>query len=374
MSPVATRIIFIYLVLVTFPVWPQAPENFIRGYLVDPSNAPVSFATVSISNSTIGTAADGEGAFFLRIDEPYRKERVVVSCIGYLTKTFPIDSLLRVRDSHRLVMRADNPLLSEILVKEKRVSASDLVREAVQAVERNYLQQPFNLELYSVIEADDSVTGKNFTVETVLSGYYQGYRSGARKKFEILQKRTTGEDPLTPVDYIYWPSFEILSADLLTSQAKHGIFNLDRHDEFVFRMAGVKTFGNDTVFHITYHAPKPNARISGYGIVPTYYRGSIFITTSTFAVVRHEIETSSFAYHIIYRRVGDYYFPYYISGTRVNVFKLPGGKREFKTYNSLTVTDVRLHGVKTIDDSANETNVHRVKYDEAFWARYLPKP
>jgi hypothetical protein len=352
----------------------SAPVHFIRGNLSDAeAQLPVPYATVSISNTTIGTAADGNGGFVLRIDEPYKRERMVVSCIGYLTQTYSIDSLLRVQGSHTFPLRPDNPLLSEILVKEARVSASDLVKEAARAVEKNYFQKPFNLELYSVINANDSVTGKSFTVETILSGYYEGYRSGANRKFEIKEKRATGEDPLQTVGYPYWPSFEILSADLLTDPAKRGIFNLDRHDEFVFKLTGIQTLGSDTVFHIDYYAPKPNARITGYGTVPKTYRGSIFITTSTFAVVRHEIVTSSFAYHIIYRKVGDHYFPYFISGTRLNEFKLGGGKREFKTHNALTVTDIRLHDAKVIGEKANGVNVHMVKYNESFWNKYYPR-
>lgn len=356
--------------------WAQTSTTvyFIKGQLTDPeANLPVPYATVSISNTTVGTAADGKGAFVLRVDEPNRKERVVVSCIGYLTQTYSIDSLLRVQGSHTIALRPDNPLLSEILVKEARVSASDLVKEAARAVEKNYLQQPFNLELYSVINANDSVTGVNFIVETILSGYYEGYRAGATRKFEILEKRATGEDPLKSVECLYWPSYEILAADLLMDPAKRGIFNLDRHNEFVFQLSGIQTLGSDTVFHIDYYAPKPTARNTGYGTVPKSYRGSIFITTSTFAVVRHEIVTSSFAYHIIYRKVGTHYFPYFISGTRLNEFKLAGGKREFRTHNTLTVTDIRLHDVRVIADKANGVNVHTVKYNESFWNRYYPR-
>jgi hypothetical protein len=159
----------------------------------------------------------------------------------------------------------------------------------------------------------------------------------------------------------------------LVDPAKRGIFNLDRHDEFVFQLKGIQTLDSDTVFHIDYYAPKPTARITGYGTVPKIYRGSIYITTSTFAVVRHEIVTSSFSYHIIYRKVGGYYFPYFISGTRSNEFKLAGGKREFRTQNTLTVTNIRLHDVRVIANNANGINVHTVKYRESFWNAYYPR-
>jgi polyhydroxyalkanoate synthesis regulator protein len=51
---------------------------------------------------------------------------------------------------------------------------------------------------------------------------------------------------------------------------------------------------------------------------------------------------------------------------------LPGGKREFRTYNTVTVTKIILQDIKVIDNKANEFDVNKVKYDDKFWNEYFP--
>ncbi|MCZ8023717.1 MAG: carboxypeptidase-like regulatory domain-containing protein [Cytophagales bacterium] len=369
-----TFILLIFLVSLTRTGISQTNTDFINGTLRDKvTKSKIEFASVGIMNTTLGTAADDNGEFILRIENQYKEENLKISCIGYLTKTLSIDSLLSLNQKyHTIYLTPDIALLDEVVVKEAPVNPADIVRLAVTSIGKNYLQRPFNLELLSIIHADDSIAGKKYKVESILVGYYQGYYPKGKKKFEIIQKRTTGEDPLKTINYGYWPSFEIGSADLLTDQFKRGIFNLDLLDDFRFKYAGVSIYENDTVYNIEYYAPRPTTKITGYGIVPKTYRGNIYITTSTNAVVRHEIITSSFTYHVIYKKLNDRYFPYYFSGLRINEFKLPGGKREFRTYNTVTVTKIILHDVKVIDDKANDFDVNKVRYDERFWNEYYP--
>jgi hypothetical protein len=369
-----TLILLIFLVSLTRTGISQTKTDFINGTLRDKgTKSKIEFASVGIINTTLGTAADENGEFTLRIENQYKIEKLKISCIGYLTKTLSIDSLLSLnQNNHTIYLTPNIALLDEVVVKGAPVNPADIIKLAVSSIDDNYLQQPFNLELLSIINADDSIAGKKYKVESILAGYYQGYNPKGKKKFEIIQKRTTGEDPLKTINYGYWPSFEIGSADLLTDQFKRGIFNLDLLDDFRFKYAGVSIYENDTVYNIEYYAPRPTTKITGYGIVPKTYRGNIYITTSTNAVVRHEIITSSFTYHVIYKKLNDRYFPYYFSGLRINEFKLPGGKREFRTYNTVTVTKIILQDIKVIDNKANEFDVNKVKYDDKFWNEYFP--
>jgi hypothetical protein len=369
-----TYILLIFLVSLTRTGISQTKTDFINGTLRDKgTKSKIEFASVGIINTTLGTAADENGEFTLRIENQYKIEKLKISCIGYLTKTLSIDSLLSLnQNNHTIYLTPNIALLDEVVVKGAPVNPADIIKLAVSSIDDNYLQQPFNLEFLSIINADDSIASKKYKVESILTGYYQGYNPKGKKKFEIIQKRTTGEDPLKTINYGYWPSFEIGSADLLTDQFKRGIFNLDLLDDFRFKYAGVSIYENDTVYNIEYYAPRPTTKITGYGIVPKTYRGNIYITTSTNAVVRHEIITSSFTYHVIYKKLNDRYFPYYFSGLRINEFKLPGGKREFRTYNTVTVTKIILQDIKVIDNKANEFDVNKVKYDDKFWNEYFP--
>lgn len=367
-------ILLTFLVNLTMMGISQTKTDFIKGTLTDKvTKSKIEYASVGIVNTALGTAADENGEFIFRIENQYKTGKLKISCIGYLTKTLSIDSLLSLNlNNLTIYLTPDIALLDELVIKAAPINPADIIKLAVSSIDDNYLQRPFNLELLSIIYADDPVTGKKYKVESILNGYYQGYSPKGKKKFEIVQKRTTGEDPLKTINYHYWPSFEIGSADLLTDQFKRGIFNLDLIDDFKFKYAGVSIYENDTVYNIEYYAPKPTTKITGYGIVPKTYKGNIFITTSSNAVVRHEIITSSFTYHVIYKKLNERYFPYYFSGLRINEFKLTGGKREFRTYNTVTVTKIILQDIKVIDDKANDFDIDKVKYDDKFWNEYYP--
>ena len=352
----------------------QKTSRFIKGTLIDNvTKTGIGFASIGITNTTLGTAANEKGEFTLRIEDQYKSEQIKISCIGYITQTVKIDSLLLVnKDSITIKLMPDVALLDEIVLQAAPIDPAEIIKLTLSSLDKNYMQSPFNIELFSIINANDSVSGETFKVESIVNGYYEGYKPKGKKKFEIAHKRTTGNNPLKTINYGYWPSFEIHAADLLTTEYRKGIFNLDNLHKFKLKYAGVSIYENDTVYNIEYYAPKPTAKITGYGTVPKTYKGNIYITTSTNAVVRHEIETESFKYHVIYNKLGDKYFPYYFSGLRVNDFKLSGGKRKFKTFNTLVVTKVDLQNVKVIDENANESDINKVPYDEKYWSEFYP--
>ena len=214
------------------------------------------------------------------------------------------------------------------------------------------------------------ITNNEFRLETILFGYSEGYASFKQKKFEILQKRSTGEDHLKPLEYPYWPTFEIHSIDQISTPFKHGILNPKHLDKFSLKYLGASIFDTDTVFNIEYVAAKPTKEITGYGIVPKIYKGNIYITTNTHAVVKHEVVTDQFSYMIIYKRIEEKYFPYFISGERS-----PTSIRLIsKVRNSLTLRSIESKSVKVIDYKTNELEeTEKVKYDETFWINNYPK-
>jgi hypothetical protein len=368
----ACLLLLLSSLLAVEPVFSQV--SILKGRLVESgSKSPVPFASVAITHTAFGTAANVDGQFVLPIHESMRHQRINISSIGYYSRSLSIDSLLSDPTGHPTIFLSVNiASLDAIVVQGTRSTPEEIIQQAMASREINYNQQPFSLDLLSVITMRDTVTGKDYTVESVLEGYYEGYNTKGKKKFELIHKRTTGENPLKSINYGYWPSFEIWQADQLTNQQQSGIFNTALHSKFKFTLAGIILYEADTVYQIEYFAPKPSASITGYGQVPKFFRGTVYITTGTHAVVRHEIITSSFRYHVIYRKVNGFYYPYYFSGLREQEFKLPGGKRVLKSFNEIQVNTIKVTGIKPIDPKANEYDVNRVNYDPAFWNVFYP--
>jgi hypothetical protein len=332
------------------------------------SKAPIPFASISITNTTRGSAADESGNFKLLVKAEDLKYELKVSSIGYLTKSYKISSLDPV--TLNLELQSDVKLLSEITIAENAINPIEVVKGAIDSLFVNYRIEPFNMNFYSTLTASNAVTGEQFKVESIVFGYCKGYGTNSEKNFEILKRRTEGNNFLKALDYPFWPTLEIHRADVISDPFKTGILNVDNLDKFTFSYSGVSVYELDTVYQIDYYAPKPTKKITGYGVVPEVYKGTIFITVASHAIVRHDIETDQFQHSIIYKKIGDKYFPYLINGKR----KLKGANAFININNSIILTSIALDEVQVIERNTNEfRNIMEVPEDVEYWQTNYPK-
>lgn len=362
-------VLLVYSFAFTTCVYSQTESFLIKGEIKEQgTNNLIPYANIWITNTTQGTAAGASGEFIIRVDRKYQKEFFKISCIGYHTKLVSIDSIRSIPQVI-ITLESDVSLLDEVVIKTAPLNPADIVKKAIEAVSENYLNSPFNMEYYSEIVATDNSSHKEFKLETILFGYSEGYTGSKRKFFEITQRRTSGEDPLKIINYEYWPSYEIQAVDQISSSYKQGVLNLKNIDKFNLKYSGVSMFDEDTVYNIEYYAPKPPKEITGYGIVPKMYKGNIYITSSTYAVVKHEITNDHFSYSVIYKKLEGKYFPYFISGER----KTKATVVLSKITNSIILRSIETKNAKIIDYKTNEhQNANLVKFDEVFWNTNYP--
>jgi len=362
------KILLVCALAISVNVYSQN-DFLIKGVLKEHgSGNPVPFASIGITNTTKGTAADGNGEFMIAVDNKYQKEKFKISCIGYRTNYVSIDSLKGIQ--HAIInLETDASLLDEVVIEEAPLNPAEIVKKAIESINENYLNTPFNMEYYSVITATDISTNKEFKLETILFGCSEGYTGSKRNIFEITQMRASGEDHLKVIDYNYWPSFEIHNADQIVSSIKAGILNAKNLDKFKSKYLGVSIFDEDTVYNIEYYAPKPTKEITGYVVAPKTYKGNIYITTNTNAIVKHEIITDQLSFSIIYKKLEGKYFPYFISGER----RPKPTVMLSKITNAVTLRSIETKNVKIIDYKTNEfRNANLVKFDKEFWNTNYP--
>ncbi|HEY0743101.1 MAG TPA: carboxypeptidase-like regulatory domain-containing protein [Chryseosolibacter sp.] len=329
----------------------------------------VPFASIGITNTTRGTAANANGEFNLVIRPDEINNRLKISCIGYLTRFYKINESLSGQTMFDL--ESDVKVLDEITVSESAINPVHIVKGAIDSLQTNYRTEPFNLEFYSTLIVTNAITNQQFTLETLVLGYSKGYGQTARKKFEIVRKRADGKNPFATEEYYFWPTVEIHWADVISNAEKRGVLNFDNLDKFEFAYSGISIYDADTVYKIDYHAPKPTKKLTGYGIVPRVYKGSIYITTNSNAIVWHAIHTDQFEYSIAYKRMDDKYFPYLIQGSR----KLKGRNSFLDVKNSIILTNLIFDNVKVIDYVTNEfSNAATIPDDNEYWELNHPKP
>ncbi len=348
----------------------QQNDFTVNGLILDEeTKEPIPYASISITNTTRGTAANKNGEFHLVIKPSDLQESIKISSIGFLSKTLLIDSLRTKTKLILIELKSDVKQLNEIEISQSPINPIDIIKSAIDSVGKNYRTEDFNLEFYSEMTTDNLLTNQKFKVESLILGYYRGYASNVDKKFEILKKRASGDNPLKASDYSFWPTLEIHRADLIADPYKTGILNQNNSEKFQYKYMGILTYDTDTVYHIDYFAPKPSQKITGYGIVPKTYKGSIFITTTTNAIVKHEIMTDQFSYSIIYKKYERHYFPYFISGER----RLDGKNMFSTVYNLVRLTNIGLTNIKVIDYKTNEfQNLSELPDDKEFWDLYYP--
>src|SRR6478736_1864902 len=92
-------------------------QSIIRGRVLEEKNkSPVSYANVSITNSTLGSSTDEQGKFFIKVDPQYRTARLNISCLGFGNRSISIDSLARTTNGEITILMNSSQLLLEDVV------------------------------------------------------------------------------------------------------------------------------------------------------------------------------------------------------------------------------------------------------------------
>lgn len=368
---------FVILAPFIFPLNAHA-QVVLQGRIVDlESSAPISFANISISHTSMGTASDENGEFQLKLAPSASGERIVVSSIGYHNAFIAIDSILRISNRQITInLRPFTHYLREVVVSEKRLLPDQLLKEAIAAIPENYSQEPFNLEFYSRILVKDT-SAIVYDLETIILMYRKGYVGKAANWSRILQKRERGNSPLPP-DYDkktkkeyfpFIPGFDIFLADRIGAGNDGGytVFNPKMFDKMNFRYAGVSVFDQDTVARIEYSRRKKD--LEKEPGEDGKYAGVIYIAINTLAVVRHTFGFGNIKLDVIYKRSGASYFPYSIRTERL----VYAGNKAYEVAHTASLRNIVREEVQAIEQSRENWHAEDVPFREQYWQSNYPK-
>ena len=257
------------------------------------SGAAVSFASVGIRGTAVGTVTNAEGGFALFVPAAHVRDTVQVSCLGYASVRV---SLARHPSGTplRLQLVPQDHLLGEVVVRAP-LSAAAILTKAYEHIATNYPQQAHSLQLYSRAQhwRDDSLGVQR---EAALDGYEQeGYRRGswehARKQrfLQVRQQRQTGD--ITRPEYQEYqgaPDFWLLWSDdpVLTTRNP---LEPGPAAKYSFTLKGETQYDGRTVYEVGFVCNRPSAFTTPYGYpAADAYEGSVYVDTENFAVVKYE--------------------------------------------------------------------------------------
>lgn len=367
------KLVVVTLVLLAFNSVEGQNQNqatpVLSGVLLDyDTKAPVPFANIVIDESNVGTSSSETGIFYLGLNAASLKY-LRISSIGYSTARLRIDSLQSI-DSLIIYLKPSIIQLDEVLVQTSRVSAGDFVKEAIHSLNKNTYRKDYLLEWYSTEVSTDSATDYHYSMETV----FDDYHIGGQARRTIRQQREKGISPIlvqNPKDTVCMlvPWFEIGLAEI--EHAQFGVFNLKNINEFAFTFEGVLGLDDDSVHVIAYEAISHRYSVTG-ATKNSSYRGKLYITTQTHAIVRHSLEHGYkggfIKEEVLYKKIDNYYFPYYIKSTRnLDISK----KFQPLHSNTYILRNVTLDNV--VYKAGYSYCRNHAPYNEGFWNSNYPR-
>ena len=111
-----------------------------KGKVIDGnSKKPLVFATLALENTNVSTISNTEGEFSLKIPADVSEGSVLVSFLGYGSKSIPLQQLKNV--GNKIVLSVSVTRLSEVNIKVPK-NAEELVRETLKQKGENYFDDP----------------------------------------------------------------------------------------------------------------------------------------------------------------------------------------------------------------------------------------
>ncbi len=193
--------------VLTFSISLYARQYFITGIVREASkDIPLSYANIRVLNTTLGTSANKEGRFELRL--PEGRYKLVASYIGYLSDTLTV-LLNKDTEGINFTLRETNINFPEIVVRPGENPALRIIRKAVERKkERDGRLNTYEYEAYTkgIIKTQNDISagrnrlsigiGISDTAKLKISGIFEnecrGYfkKPGKHKEIILAQKQS----------------------------------------------------------------------------------------------------------------------------------------------------------------------------------------
>jgi hypothetical protein len=350
-------------------------QQRIEGKVVDrETGKPIPFASVGIEGLPRGTSSNIDGEFSLVVPDTFS---IKVTCLGYKSV------IIRSTDDFRLIeLTPVATQLDEIVILHKEVNPKKIVRKAFSSIRSNYDEQSF-LQKFFYRQYSKVDTLYERLIEASVDVWKQrGYRTlrstaGENEAMRINQLRRSLD--IKGMVQGQTPIFigNILQADIAAYQTpKPGehlkVFDLVSNlkmdiDRFNFEFKGITTYDGQEVYKINYESRIDSILTSsGYISAPTA-KGTLFITTDTYAFVKTEEERedgiNTYRASCYYLKHQKSYYPYHLV-------------REVENhYSNKHYFHVELMAVEISHDDKDQftgsdlkrTELLNIPYDSSFW-------
>lgn len=257
------------------PLLVRAQNITITATVVDrETSEPLSYASVGLKGSAIGTISNVRGEFDFHLPIEFRNDVIVISMLGYRNFEAPVWSLL---GKPQVIRMEKSPIILKEVIVSDTLRAQDILHIALSRIEENYPMKPFMLDgFYRDIK---KVGGTHISLlEAAVKIYDKDYEAPRNK--QKLRESVRLVEVRQSVGYEsrfthYFDQDNLLEDLLLHNNVRYRLF--DDGDRVFSRMVreGNSFFNDHETYVISYNGD--------------YYM-KVYIDVENFAIVHFEFE------------------------------------------------------------------------------------
>lgn len=341
---------------------------------------PLAFASVSIKDKPVGTITNLQGEVDFHVANTYRNDIVVVSVLGYKSFESPVWALL---ENPGQIIELDKTifLLQEVVVKDS-LSGGDVLRIALDRIERNYPSEPYMMDGFY---RDIKKVGGTYVslLEAATKIYDEDYK--APRNIEKLRERVALMEVRRSLGYrnkftTYFDETNLLEDLLLQNFVKYRRFPPDEIFYDSMRREQDSYYNGHHIFSLALKGDND-------------YHIKIYIDKVTFGIVHLEFSYARAAdvnkrrgmqSRQVYEKStvdfrefrGKYYLNYITAESKVNWYDLRTNQLKFETelFQQLMINEVETESVERIGTTEKMKSYglqyQDLPYNSEFWAKY----
>jgi hypothetical protein len=395
------RLYLLLALLLFVPGVSQAQEEdnqeIIRlvGKLINKQNQePIPFANVGVIGSYIGAASNLDGIFEFKIPGKHIDQTIQASAVGFSTFTAKVRDCSMV-DTLFIELIPKNYNIGEVEVMAESLVLQKRIRTAMEKIPDNYLQTPFNYDVYyrsEKFENDELSRQREAAVRIYDDKGYQradAYQVFKERGYKFLQVRKDFE-PASLADGSTYLD-ELLEMDIVRQRGN--ILNGNHVAFYDLKLEQITEYENDSIWVISYKSKRPMLSNTGDYYAKSY-SGKIYINTKDYAVIKNETHVVAtnyspqgrsfyvnekrqkhkplkieYDFSVTYKKhLGQYYLSY-VNYKRHHELKnkKDGAKKVLDVNTEMLITKINTNEPEVIEKRAYYENM---PFNKKFWESY----
>jgi hypothetical protein len=373
-----------------FPVKDSVSILEIKGRVMDKqTRQPLPFSNISLIGKSIGTVANLQGNFLLKISTRYLQDSLGISCMGYKRLILPVTDYIKSQQDYYLY--PDIIPIQEVIIRTTNPVA--LLRSAIEKIPKNYPVHPFLMTSFyrEIIRKNSRPVAVSEAILQTFKTSYAFPVSGDQIK--IIKGRKTKD--INSSDSLILKLKAGLNTTLLLDVVKNlpEFLSEEGFHIYSYKMTDIIVNDQNEIYTIQF-SPKE-------GYPDAFYQGRIFLDIKSLAITEVDFEVDPMKiedagdrfvlkkpryikvkplkaqYRVTFRKIDD---KYYLNFIRCETaFRIRHKNQLFgSVYNTilemavtqLETSDVERFRIKETAKSQEIFMEQITGFDDSFWGEY----